>query len=206
VARNDRRREKNRRQARREQEQLEGEQPQTPAPGDEQPRNEREHHDLMEDAEGAPNPLEHATPDAELAAAQMALGRPEFAETPDESELEGFEEEQFDEDQDDAPAAGALATRGGGGGRGGRRRGTATGGEGGGHGGSVAVPDHKVSMPARLVGFLRGSWNELQRTQWPDRRQVAQATGVVLGFVIVAGAFLGAADLVASKLVNLLIK
>lgn len=62
------------------------------------------------------------------------------------------------------------------------------------------------SLPARLTGFIRGSWRELQRVQWPDRRQVAQATGVVLGFVIVAGCFLGVADLVASKLVNLILK
>ena len=64
----------------------------------------------------------------------------------------------------------------------------------------------RESAPARLVGFLRGSWRELQRVQWPDRRQVMQATGVVLGFVIVAGIFLGVADLVASKLVNLVLK
>ncbi|HEX2017227.1 MAG TPA: preprotein translocase subunit SecE, partial [Solirubrobacteraceae bacterium] len=40
----------------------------------------------------------------------------------------------------------------------------------------------------RVVAFLRASWAELQRVQWPDRRQVAQATGVVLGFVAIAGA------------------
>jgi preprotein translocase SecE subunit len=54
----------------------------------------------------------------------------------------------------------------------------------------------------RVTAFVRGSWRELQRVQWPDRRQVAQATGVVLGFVIIAGAFLGLADLVAGKLVD----
>ena len=58
----------------------------------------------------------------------------------------------------------------------------------------------------RLVGFLQGSWRELQRVQWPDRRQVMQATGVVIGFVIVAGAFLGVSDLVATKLVNFILK
>jgi preprotein translocase subunit SecE len=63
----------------------------------------------------------------------------------------------------------------------------------------------RPSAPARLVGFLRGSWRELQRTQWPDRQQVMQATGVVIGFVIVAGVFLGVADLVASKLINLIL-
>jgi preprotein translocase subunit SecE len=68
------------------------------------------------------------------------------------------------------------------------------------------IVEHRQSAPARLVGFLHGSWRELQRVQWPDRRQVMQATGVVLGFVIVAGIFLGVADLVASKLVNLVLK
>ena len=41
--------------------------------------------------------------------------------------------------------------------------------------------------------------------QWPDRRQVAQATGVVVGFVIVAGAYLGVADWAAQKVVNFII-
>ena len=54
----------------------------------------------------------------------------------------------------------------------------------------------------RFIGFLRASWAELQRVQWPDRRQVAQATGVVIGFVIIAGLYLGAADWVAQKVVN----
>jgi preprotein translocase SecE subunit len=59
--------------------------------------------------------------------------------------------------------------------------------------------------PGRFVAFLRASWAELQRVQWPDRRQVAQATAVVLGFVIVAGVYLGVADYVAKKLVNIII-
>ena len=41
--------------------------------------------------------------------------------------------------------------------------------------------------------------------QWPDRRQVFQATSVVIGFVIVAGAYLGVADWAAQKLVNFII-
>jgi preprotein translocase subunit SecE len=57
----------------------------------------------------------------------------------------------------------------------------------------------------RFVNFLRASWAELQRVQWPDRRQVAQATGVVLGFVIVAGLYLGLADWLAQKVVNFVI-
>jgi preprotein translocase SecE subunit len=60
----------------------------------------------------------------------------------------------------------------------------------------------RVRGPRRVVAFLRASWAELQRVQWPDRRQVAQATGVVLGFVIVAGVYLGVADWAAQKIVN----
>jgi preprotein translocase subunit SecE len=57
----------------------------------------------------------------------------------------------------------------------------------------------------RFIGFLRASWSELQRVQWPDRRQVAQATGVVIGFVIIAGLYLGVADWVAKQVVNAII-
>ncbi len=132
--------------------------------------------------------LAHIAPDVELAEAQMALGRPELAEVPSAEELELYEEEQAGR----GPAAGGLST-------GGRRRREPQ--------DPHPVPaQHRQPLPLQLVGFLRGSWAELQRVQWPDRRQVFQATGVVLGFVIVAGAFLGVADLVASKLVNLLIK
>jgi preprotein translocase subunit SecE len=57
-------------------------------------------------------------------------------------------------------------------------------------------------LPARAAAFFRASWAELQRVQWPDRRQVFQATAVVLGFVVVAGVYLGVADWAAQKIVN----
>jgi preprotein translocase subunit SecE len=59
--------------------------------------------------------------------------------------------------------------------------------------------------PARFIGFLRASWAELQRVQWPDRRQVTQATAVVVGFVVVAGFYLGVADWVAKRIVDAII-
>jgi preprotein translocase SecE subunit len=59
--------------------------------------------------------------------------------------------------------------------------------------------------PGRFLGFLRASWAELQRVQWPDRRQVGQATAVVIGFVIVAGAYLGLADTLAQRLVDFIL-
>jgi preprotein translocase subunit SecE len=74
--------------------------------------------------------------------------------------------------------------------------------------GAVARPAAREHAPAasgggnRVVAFLEASWAELQRVQWPDRRQVVQATAVVLGFVIVAGVYLGVADLVAKEIVE----
>jgi len=70
---------------------------------------------------------------------------------------------------------------------------------------SADQPERKKSIFGRFFDFLRASWSELQRVQWPDRRQVGQATAVVLGFVVIAGAYLGLADAAAQKLVDLII-
>jgi preprotein translocase SecE subunit len=76
-------------------------------------------------------------------------------------------------------------------------------------GAASRIPSDERSGPRpggnRALNFLRASWAELQRVQWPDRRQVTQATAVVLGFVIIAGAYLGAADWVAQRVVDFVI-
>jgi len=81
------------------------------------------------------------------------------------------------------------------------------GGSSGGRGGGV--PDQPSGAPLRggnrALGFIRASWAELQRVQWPDRRQVFQATAVVLGFVAIAGAYLGLADIVAKEIVEFIL-
>ena len=93
----------------------------------------------------------------------------------------------------------------------GGRRGGAGGGNGAateafGEGAAAPAPrERRQSLLRRAVSFLRASWAELQRVQWPDRRQVSQATAVVLGFVAVAGAYLGAADWVAQRIVNFIL-
>jgi len=46
----------------------------------------------------------------------------------------------------------------------------------------------------RVLTFLRHCADELRRVQWPTRRQVGQATAVVLGFVVLAGGYLGLLD------------
>jgi preprotein translocase subunit SecE len=71
--------------------------------------------------------------------------------------------------------------------------------------GDGAAPPARRASGSRLVNFIRASWAELQRVQWPDRRQVGQATAVVLGFVVIAGAFLGLADFLAQKLVDFIL-
>jgi len=78
----------------------------------------------------------------------------------------------------------------------------------GGVGGGV-TPEQASGAPIRggnrALSFLRASWAELQRVQWPDRRQVTQATAVVLGFVAVAGVYLGVADFVAKEIVEFIL-
>ncbi len=75
--------------------------------------------------------------------------------------------------------------------------------------GGLATPEQASGAPQqggnRAIGFLRASWAELQRVQWPDRRQVFQATAVVLGFVAIAGAYLGLADYVAKEIVEFIL-
>jgi preprotein translocase SecE subunit len=69
--------------------------------------------------------------------------------------------------------------------------------------------EHEVShertrrgLFGRTADFLRASWTELRRVQWPDRRQVGQGTAVTIGFVLVAGAYLGLLDAIWSPLIQ----
>ena len=57
----------------------------------------------------------------------------------------------------------------------------------------------------RVVNFLVSVWAELRRVQWPDRNQVTQATGVVVVFCFLAGAYLALWDFVFSEFVTWLL-
>jgi preprotein translocase subunit SecE len=70
-----------------------------------------------------------------------------------------------------------------------------------GDGATMGQPVHGTGL-GRVGAFLTACWAELQRVQWPDRRQLMQLTGIVLFFVILAGAYLGALDAVFSKLIQ----
>ena len=54
----------------------------------------------------------------------------------------------------------------------------------------------------RAADFLRACVAELRRVQWPDRRQVGQGTAVVIGFVLVAGVYLGLLDAIWNPIVQ----
>jgi len=176
---------------------------QTPGPEPEAqvPRPERE---AQIDPDRTIPDLEHGSAEADIAKAAIAAGaatpeevaeqldeelgsrEPKVGEIyPDEIEDDGYDSEQAEaavEGPDGAAAAAAVTAR--------PRRERAARQRGGGN---------------RLTTFLRNSWEELKRVQWPDRRQVAQATAVVVGFVIIIGAYLGLADWVFGKLVDAII-
>jgi preprotein translocase subunit SecE len=54
----------------------------------------------------------------------------------------------------------------------------------------------------RVVQFLIACWAELQRVQWPNRQALVTLTGVVLGFVLIAGGYLGLLDAIFSELIK----
>jgi preprotein translocase subunit SecE len=152
--------------------------------------------DSLDHIDEAPDPLEHATPDVELAASQLAVGRPEVVE-----------ESEEDADEFEVEVEASIAAGGGAGNANGadiEEEGDTAHGELTRSGG--AAPERRARSGFRLINFLQGSWRELQRVQWPDRRQVIQATGVVLGFVVVAGVYLGLADELSAKIVNFILK
>lgn len=137
-------------------------------------------------------PAELASGEVDLAEARLAVGRSE----PADREAGGL----------GGSSAGELIDATGDDGR--ADAGDRSGGDGGATG--VARVRDRTPEPGRGPGgrfaaFLRGSWRELQRVQWPDRRQVAQATAVVVGFVLLAGVFLGGADWVSARIVDLIV-
>ena len=58
---------------------------------------------------------------------------------------------------------------------------------------------------SRVVQFLIAVWAELQRVQWPNRQALVTLTGVVLGFVLIAGGYLGLLDAIFSELIQALL-
>jgi preprotein translocase subunit SecE len=154
-----------------------------------------------------PGALEHAGAEVDEFDAALISGAhgvplaPEDAEALDIADVDAVAREAGLSVSDDA-----LQERQAPGGPGGPPARRGGGGGGGGHGGEGERPSGAPLRGGnRAIGFLRASWAELQRVQWPDRRQVTQATAVVLGFVAIAGAYLGLADYVAKEIVEFIL-
>jgi preprotein translocase SecE subunit len=146
-----------------------------------------------------PGALDHASSDVDEFDAALIRGAGGVAESEPAAEpLELDDDGSEDVLQEDAST---LPRRGGGGGD--------VGGSGGGPPGGGRDGERPSGAPLRggnrAIGFLRASWAELQRVQWPDRRQVTQATAVVIGFVAIAGVYLGVADFVAKEIVEVIL-
>jgi preprotein translocase SecE subunit len=68
-----------------------------------------------------------------------------------------------------------------------------------------APEDHERPERGRVIAFLVAVVAELRRVQWPDRATLTTLTGVVLGFVLLAGGYLGLLDYIFSRLVRALL-
>ena len=151
-----------------------------------------------------PASLDHASGDVDEFDAALIQGAGGTPAPPEE--LEGPTEEALEESDDGAVGSeDALQEAGGGSGRGGPGGAGRGPGGGDGRGGEERPSGAPLRGGNRAVGFVRASWAELQRVQWPDRRHVTQATAVVIGFVAIAGAYLGAADFVAKEIVEFIL-
>jgi preprotein translocase SecE subunit len=64
---------------------------------------------------------------------------------------------------------------------------------------------HPRRSRGRIITFLGHVVDELRRVQWPDRRHVGQGTAVVLGFVVIAGTYLGLLDALWKPLIDKLL-
>ncbi len=130
----------------------------------------------------APDPLKNASAEVDQARlAEAGSGRGASGDVPDEVEGDVDYLPAPDEVEGDAPV----------------RRGDV----------DPAVAEEREAARSekqrgRVVAFLGHCVDELRRVQWPDRRQVGQATAVVLGFVVIAGGYLGLMDAIWKPLVN----
>jgi len=131
------------------------------------------------DTDEAQFELEAPAPPEELGRTDMVL-----EPAPDEPELaeeEGEELEDYDFEDEEQPYEP----------------------EGKGHATPAQEADREQHRDrGKVIGFLANVWAELQRVQWPNRQQVTTLTGVVLGFVLIAGGYLGLLDAIFSRVIQ----
>jgi preprotein translocase SecE subunit len=151
----------------------------------------------LTDTVPAPDPLKNASAEVDQArAAEAGIARGPAGEEIDVEEEDVFAgEDDLERAPDELETPADLVDGGGRGGRAGRG-GLTQRGEG------EPAPAHEQRQRGRIITFLRACIEELRRVQWPDRKHVFQATAVVLGFVLVAGGWLGLMDAIWQPLIN----
>ena len=125
----------------------------------------------LRDGTPVPGPLEHASADVDQAKlAEAGAVPPEVGDA--DSEYDGGYDDFDDVDRapDEAEEDAAVVSA------------------------DPDVHERPRKQRGRVLTFLRHCADELRRVQWPNRRQVGQATAVVLGFVVLAGGYLGLLD------------
>jgi preprotein translocase subunit SecE len=125
---------------------------------------------------GAPDPLDHASADVDEARLAEAGALPPELEEGDDGGAQIYEDEL--ERAPDAVEGDAVSRR------------------------DIEHAEHPPRKRGRVLTFLGHCVDELRRVQWPNRRQVGQATAVVLGFVVIAGGYLGLLDQVWQPLIE----
>ena len=154
---------------------------------------------------GAP-PENLGRPDAEpVNTGEPPRGGPDRREalTPEQEDELFLEAEDYEVDQDELGEAEADQGYAPVGRRGGDAA-AATGprGKRGGDRAAASGEPTQATGLARVIAFLRACWAELQRVQWPDRKQTTQLTAIVLVFIIIMGGYLGLLDAIVSRVVQ----
>ncbi len=71
--------------------------------------------------------------------------------------------------------------------------------------GGEPAGDASTGRVGKVLAFLSAVVAELKRVQWPNRAQLFSLTGVVLGFVLLAGGYLGLLDAIVSRIIQALL-
>jgi preprotein translocase subunit SecE len=129
---------------------------------------------------GHPDPLDHASADVDEA--RLAEAGALLPDAEDDGGAEIYADELGDDERPerapDAVEGDAVSRR------------------------DIQHAEHPRPKRGRVLTFLGHCVDELRRVQWPNRRQVGQATAVVLGFVVIAGGYLGLLDAIWRPLIE----